>query len=74
VQSLTDAYDLLNDHENYPQAICSNYQTGAQDPAVTCGGAVGDLSSGQVSMWRGDALYDANFVRRDFDLGINRRG
>ncbi len=70
VHSFDDVYQLLNDHENYPQAICSNYQTGAQDPAVTCGGAIGDLECGKVSMWRGDALYDDNFVRRDFDLGF----
>ncbi|HMP80743.1 MAG TPA: hypothetical protein PKD54_14910, partial [Pirellulaceae bacterium] len=51
---------------NYPQSICSNYQTNSQDPSITCGGAVGELTSGRLSFWRGDPLYDANFVRRDF--------
>ena len=69
IQSFEDVYQLLNDHENYPQAICSNYQSGAQDPSVTCGGAVGDLASGRITMWRGDAMYDSNFVRHDFELG-----
>lgn len=68
VDSFDDAYRLLNDHENYPKAICSNYQSGAQDPSVTCGGALGDLSDGKITMWRGDEIYDRNFVRRDFQL------
>jgi isopenicillin-N N-acyltransferase-like protein len=68
VDTFDDVYNLLNDHENYPQSICSNHQTSDQDPAVTCGGAVGDLSSGRVTMWRGDELYDDNFVRHEFQL------
>ena len=63
-----DVYDLLNDHENYPQSICSNHQTSDQDPSVTCGGAVGDLATGRVVMWRGDELYDDSFVRHEFEL------
>jgi isopenicillin-N N-acyltransferase-like protein len=70
VETFDDVYGLLNDHENYPQAICSNYQSGSQDPSVTCGGAVGNLAQGQVVMWRGDELYDSNFVRRQFQLGV----
>lgn len=64
-----DVYDLLNDHENYPQSICSNHQTSDQDPSVTCGGAVGDLATRRVVMWRGDELHDDNFVRHEFRLG-----
>ena len=61
-------YALLNDHENYPKSICSNFQTNSQDPSVTCGGAIGDLASGRVQMWRGDEIYDDNFVIHDFQL------
>ena len=68
VQSFDDVYDLLNDHENYPRAICSNFQTNAQDPSITCGGAVGDLSTGRVVMWRGDEMYDDNFRQHTFQL------
>lgn len=68
VDSYDDVYALLNDHENYPQSICSNHQTSAQDPSVTCGGGVGDLATGKVTMWRGDELHDDNFVRHDFQL------
>ncbi len=68
VNSFDDVYDLLNDHEGYPKSICSNFQANSQDPAITCGGAVGNLATGQVTMWRGDALYDANFVRHAFQL------
>ncbi|TWT47831.1 C45 family autoproteolytic acyltransferase/hydolase [Botrimarina hoheduenensis] len=66
ISSFDDVYALLNDHENYPQSICSNHQTSALDPAITCGGAVGDLTNGRVTMWRGDELYDDNFVRHEF--------
>lgn len=66
VHNLKALYDLLNDHENYPQSICSNYQATAVDPSITCGGAAGDLATGEVVLWRGDPVHDANFVRRDF--------
>ncbi len=61
-------YGLLNDHENYPKSICSNFQAGTQDPSITCGGAIGDLQTGRVQMWRGDELYDDNFVIHDFQF------
>ena len=66
--SFEDVYGLLNDHENYPRSICSNFQSDSQDPSVTCGGAIGNLQTGQVKMWRGDELYDDNFVRHQFQL------
>ena len=68
VSDFDGLYDLMNDHENYPQAICSNFQTSSQDPSVTCGGAVGDLTTGKVKMWRGDPVHDSNFVSREFQF------
>jgi isopenicillin-N N-acyltransferase-like protein len=70
VRTFEQVIQLLNDHENYPLSICSNLQTGAADPAVTCGGAVGDLHSGRITMWRGDPEYDSNYVRRDFQFNM----
>lgn len=61
-------YALLNDHENYPKSICSNFQTDSQDPSITCGGAIGDIQSGRIQMWRGDEVYDDNFVIHDFQF------
>ncbi len=61
-------YALLNDHENYPKSICSNFQSNANDPSVTCGGAVGHLTDGRVMMWRGDEQYDDNFQKHEFQL------
>ncbi len=61
-------YDLLNDHENYPMSICSHYQTNTTDPSFTCGGAAGDLDSGQLFFWRGDALLDSNFRLHRFQI------
>ena len=63
-----DVYDLMNDHEGYPKSICSNFQTDAQDPSITCGGAVGSLRTGLVKMWRGDQMYDDNFVEHSFQF------
>ncbi len=73
VRDFDDVLRLLNDHENYPKSICSNFQAGSQDPSVTCGGAVGDLTSGKVTMWRGDELHDVNFVRHEFRLQRSAR-
>jgi isopenicillin-N N-acyltransferase-like protein len=70
VRTFDDMYELMNDHENYPKSICSNFQTDSHDPSITCGGAVGELKSGRVVMWRGDERYDENFIRRDFELGV----
>ena len=69
VRDFDGVYDLMNDHEGYPKSICSNFQANAQDPSVTCGGAVGDLKTGKVKMWRGDPVHDDNFVSHEFQLG-----
>lgn len=71
VRSYDELMGLLNDHENYPQSICSNWQSDAQDPSITCGGAIGDLETGRVQMWRGDELYDDHYVRHDFQLAVH---
>ena len=68
VRTLDEMFALMNDHENYPKSICSNFQTDSQDPSITCGGAVGNLESGEVVMWRGDQLYDENFVLHRFNV------
>ena len=70
VRDMTAMYDLMNDHENYPKSICSNFQTDSQDPSITCGGAVGDLNSGRIRMWRGDPVHDDNFVSHEFEMGV----
>ena len=67
-QTFEQMYELMNDHEGYPKSICSNFQTDSQDPSITCGGAVGNLESGRVVMWRGDKLYDDNFVEHYFEM------
>ena len=68
VHTFEQMHELMNDHENYPKSICSNFQTDSQDPSITCGGAVGNLESGEVIMWRGDQLYDDNFVSHKFKV------
>lgn len=70
VKTYQQVYDLMHDHEGYPKAICSNFQTDAQDPSITCGGAAGHLTQGKVVMWRGDKIYDEDFVEHEFQLDI----
>ena len=72
VKNYEQLYALLNDHEGYPKSICSNFQTNAQDPSITCGGAIGDLKTGKVQMWRGDEVHDDNFVKHDIQLEMAR--
>ncbi len=72
VRTLDDVYQLLNDHENYPKSICSNFQIDSQDPSITCGGAAAELKTGQVRMWRGDPEHDANFRCHSFQLGASQ--
>lgn len=60
-------HDLLCDHENYPRSICSHYESGSQDPSFTCGGAVGELTQGQFSFWRGCREAD-NYVEHNFKI------
>jgi len=69
VRSLDDLRRLLEDHDNYPLGICSHFQSGAADPSQTCGGAVGDLTTGEIHMWRGCRQYDANFASRGAACG-----
>lgn len=70
VRTYQQVYELMHDHEGYPKAICSNFQTDAQDPSITCGGAAGQLSTGNIVMWRGDKIYDDDFVEHEFQLEI----
>lgn len=67
-KSLDEMFALMNDHEGYPKSICSNFQTNTQDPSITCGGAAGHLKNGKVVMWRGDKLYDDNYVEHSFEM------
>ena len=68
VQNLTDLQRLLSDHENYPKSICSHFESGAQDPSMTCGGGVGELSGNKVIFWRGCREYDDNYVQHNFEI------
>ena len=68
VTTLQEMHDLMNDHENYPKSICSNFQADTQDPSITCGGAVGHLDTGEIRMWRGDPVHDDHFVLYSFQL------
>ena len=60
---------LLTDHENYPKSICSHFESGVQDPSITCGGGAADLSGEDIIFWRGCKSYDNNYVEHKFKLG-----
>jgi isopenicillin-N N-acyltransferase-like protein len=60
--------ELLTDHEEYPKSICSHYNTGAQDPSMTCGGGIADFQKNSFNFWRGCPIYDDNYVEHLFTL------
>ncbi|RLA64147.1 MAG: hypothetical protein DRQ88_11420 [Epsilonproteobacteria bacterium] len=68
VKNAKDMKELLMDHDGYPKSICSHFQSGAQDPSMTCGGAVADFNDKYFSFWRGCPVYDQNFLEHNFKL------
>lgn len=68
IQSADDLIALFRDHTNYPKSICSHYQSGAQDPSMTCGSGVVDYSAKKVCLWRGCPEHDDNFVEYWFNF------
>lgn len=67
VQTLDEAYGLLTDHENYPRSICSHFQSGSQDPSMTCGGALAELKTGRMLFWRGCPEKDDNYREHRYE-------
>lgn len=71
LNSHNDFIDLLKDHTNYPKSICSHYESGAQDPSMTCGGGVIDYmpnSDFKIHFWRGCQKYDDDYIEYNFTL------
>jgi hypothetical protein len=68
IQSANDLIALFRDHTNYPKSICSHFQSGVQDPSMTCGSGVVDYPARKVCLWRGCPDYDDNFVEYWFDF------
>ena len=56
------------DHEGYPKSIGSHFQSGAQDPSMTCGGGIADFNNKGYYFWRGCPVYDKNFKSYLFSL------
>ena len=63
---------LLQDHEGYPKSICSHYETSAQDPSSTCGGASASFQQNKFHIWRGCPVHDNNHLAYNFKLDQNR--
>lgn len=74
VKTRDDLYALFTDHENYPKSICSHFQSGKQDPSMTCGGGVGDFKTMDFVFWRGCPEYDDNFVKYHYQLNPTGSG
>lgn len=60
-KNFNDLIELFRDHEGYPKAICSHFESGAQDPSMTCGGAAYDHHSKSAFFWRGCKEFDSNY-------------
>ncbi|MBK26295.1 MAG: hypothetical protein CME70_20010 [Halobacteriovorax sp.] len=68
VKSYDDLKSLLQDHDGHPKSICSHFESGAQDPSMTCGGGIAHLTSNDLYFWRGCPVHDSNFVEYSFKL------
>jgi len=71
VENYDNIRSLLTSHEGHPLSICSHYESGKQDPSMTCGGGIADLNSGQYEFWRGCPEHDENFKKLNFELKNN---
>lgn len=56
-----DVHDLLTSHDGFPKSICGHYESGAQDPSMTCGGGLFNHSDKTFHFWRGCKEYDNNY-------------
>lgn len=74
VKTYNDLKALLQDHEGHPKSICSHFESGAQDPSMTCGGGIADLTGDDVYFWRGCPVHDDNFVEYSFKLEKTAEG
>ena len=69
VSGFQELLALLRDHENHPKSICSHFESGLQDPSMTCGGGAADLTGEKIVFWRGCAEFDENFKEYAFTFG-----
>lgn len=68
IKTSKDMIAFLKSHEGHPKSICSHFENGAQDPSMTCGGAVFDFNTKKLTIWRGCEVYDQNFKQYEFNL------
>jgi isopenicillin-N N-acyltransferase-like protein len=66
VKTFDQLKSLLMDHEGYPKSICSHFQSGAQDPSMTCGGGIADFKNKNYYFWRGCPVHDSDFKSYSF--------
>ncbi len=71
VNNYDDLRSLLTNHQGHPLSICSHYESGTQDPSMTCGGGIADLTNGLYEFWRGCPEHDENFKKIQFELKNN---
>ena len=68
IKNFDDFINLFRDHENYPKSLCSHFESGLQDPSMTCGGGACNLTKKHFIFWRGCPGYDDNFKEISFTL------
>ncbi len=71
IKNFEDFVNLFRDHENYPKSLCSHFESGLQDPSMTCGGGACNLTKKHFIFWRGCPKYDDNFKEISFTLNDN---
>ena len=68
VSSQDEFIALLKSHEGYPKSICSHFESGAQDPSMTCGGGTFDFATNDLHIWRGCKVHDKNYREYNYNL------
>ncbi len=68
VETFEELQALLQDHESHPMSICSHFESGAQDPSMTCAGGIVNQVTGDTFFWRGCPTFDENYRNFKFKL------
>ncbi len=68
IHTEADLIHTFQGHDNYPKSICGHFQSGVQDPSITCGGGVFNHKTKSFFVWRGCIHEDKNYIDRRLTL------
>ncbi len=68
IEDMDSMLRVLTSHDGYPKSICSHYQSGVQDPSLTCGGFGVDFQNRSGIFWRGCPTYDPFYAQHTVEF------